>query len=113
MALLSIPDLPSESLSIRSCLYLLVWIQSSPTSFCPLGTHGVHSFACADVNIWSGNEKEKSCWRDGRGGGRKMGEERCESKRETTQVSSSVGGKVVRWKGGRKVERTYVDILFS
>jgi hypothetical protein len=48
--------------------------------------------------------------RDRREGGRKMGEERCESKRETTQVSSSV---VVRWKGGRKVERTYVDILFS
>jgi hypothetical protein len=41
-------------------LYLLVWIQSSPTSFCPLGAHSVKSSECADVNIWSGNEKERS-----------------------------------------------------
>jgi hypothetical protein len=27
----------------------------------------VRSSACGDVNIWSGNEKERSCWRDGRG----------------------------------------------
>src|SRR5271155_1763833 len=61
----------------QGCLYLLVWIPSS---------HGVQSSACADVNIWSGNEKERPCWRDGRGIreirekmgekiGRKMGEE--------------------------------------
>jgi hypothetical protein len=77
----------------------------------------VQSSACADVNIWSGTEKERSCWRDGRGIGeigekmgkkmgkkmgekmgekigekmeRKIGEERCEDERETTQVSSSV-----------------------
>src|SRR5271155_1720122 len=61
----------------QGCLYLLVWIQSSPTSFRPLGAHGVQSSACADVNIWSGNEKERSCWKDGRGIGEireKMGE---------------------------------------
>src|SRR2546423_1270691 len=78
----------------------------------------MQSSACADVNIWSGNEKERSCWRDGRGigeigekmgekmgkkmgekmgekmGGKmggKMGEERCEGEREKAQVSSSVG----------------------
>jgi hypothetical protein len=88
-------------------------LDSSPksdTSFCPLGAHGVQSSAYADVNIWSGNEKERSCWRDGRGIGGigekmgekmgkkmgkkmegKMGEERCEGERETAQVSSSVG----------------------
>jgi hypothetical protein len=33
------------------CLHLLVWIQSSPTSFCPLVAHGMQSSACADVNI--------------------------------------------------------------
>jgi hypothetical protein len=42
----------------QGCLYLLVWIPSS---------HGVQSSACADVNIWSRNEKERPCWRDGRG----------------------------------------------
>jgi hypothetical protein len=39
--------------------------------------HGVQSSACADVNIWSGTEEERSCWRDGRGIGEigeKMGE---------------------------------------
>ena len=41
-------------------LDLLGWIQSSPTSFCPPGAHGVQSSACADINIWSGNEKERS-----------------------------------------------------
>jgi hypothetical protein len=70
----------------------------------------VQSSACADVNIWSGTEKERSCWRDGRGigeigekmgekmgekrGGKmggKIGEERREGERETAQVSSSVG----------------------
>jgi hypothetical protein len=61
----------------------------------------VQSSACADVNVWSENEKERSCWRDGRGieevgekmgekMGGKMGEERCEGDRETAQVSSSV-----------------------
>ena len=61
----------------------------------------MQSSACADVNIWSGTEKERSCWRDGRGIGEigekmgekmggKMGEERCEGERETAQVSSSV-----------------------
>jgi hypothetical protein len=54
--------------------------------------------AYADVNIWSGNKKEKSCWRDmrrigeirekvgeetGEKMGGKMGEERCEDERET------------------------------
>ena len=67
----------------------------------------MQSSACADVNIWSRNEKERSCWRDGRGIGEigekmgekvdekmgekmggKMGEETCEGKRETAQVSS-------------------------
>jgi hypothetical protein len=77
----------------------------------------VQSSACADVNIWSGNEKERSCWRDRRGireigekmgekmgkkmggkMGRKMGEERCKGERETAQVSSSVGVVVnVQW----------------
>ena len=59
-------------------------------SFCLLDAHGVQSSACADVNIWSGAEKERSCWRDGRGigeigekMGEKMGEERCEGERET------------------------------
>jgi hypothetical protein len=61
-------------------------------------------------NIWSGNEKERSYWRDKTGiekigekidekmgkkmGGKiggKMGEERCEGERETAQFSSSVG----------------------
>ena len=61
----------------------------------------MQSSACADVDIWSGNEKERSCWRDGRGIGEigekmggimggKMGEERCEGKRETAPVCSSV-----------------------
>ena len=69
----------------------------------------MQSSACADVNIWSGNELERSFWRDGRGIGeigekmgdkmgkkmggkigRKMGEERCKGERETAQVSSSV-----------------------
>jgi hypothetical protein len=59
----------------------------------------VQSSACADVNIWSGNEKEWPCQRDGRGIGEigekmgekmgegmgekmegKMGEERCEAR---------------------------------
>ena len=65
--------------------------------------------AYADVNIWSGTEKERSCWRDGRGieevgekvgekMGGKMGEERCEGERETAQVSSSVSVVVnVQW----------------
>ena len=59
------------------CLSLLVWIQSSPTSFCPLDVHGVQVSAHADVNIWSRKEKERSCWRDGTGIGEigeKMGE---------------------------------------
>jgi hypothetical protein len=69
----------------------------------------MQSSAYTDVNIWSGNEKERSCWRDGRGIGEigekiskttsgkigekmggKMGEERCEGERETAQTSSSV-----------------------
>jgi hypothetical protein len=69
----------------------------------------MQSSACADVNIWTGNEKERSCWRDGRGIGEigervgekmggKMGEERCEGEREAAQVSSSVGVVVnVQW----------------
>jgi hypothetical protein len=69
----------------------------------------VQSSAYADVNIWSGTEKERSCWRDGRGIGEigekmgekmggKMGGERCEGERETAQVSSSVGVVVnVQW----------------
>jgi len=74
----------------------------------------VQSSVCADTNIWSGNKKEWSCWRDGRGIGEtgekigkkigekmgekmgekiggKMGEERYEGERETAQVTSSVG----------------------
>jgi hypothetical protein len=73
----------------------------------------VQSSAHADVNIWSGAEKERSCWRDGRGIGEigekmgekmgekiggKMGEERREGEREMAQVSSSVGMIVnVQW----------------
>jgi hypothetical protein len=69
----------------------------------------MQSSACADVNIWSENEKERSCWRDGRGIGEigekmgekmggKMGEERCEGEKETAQVSSSVAVVVdVQW----------------
>jgi hypothetical protein len=65
------------------------------------------------MNIWSGNKKERSCWRDGRGireigekmskkmdekMGRKMGEERCEGERKTAQVSSSVSMVVnIKW----------------
>jgi hypothetical protein len=68
----------------------------------------MQSSACAGVNIWSGNEKERSCWRDGRGIGEigervgermrgKMREERCEGER-AAQVSSSVGVVVnVQW----------------
>jgi hypothetical protein len=40
------------------CLYLLVWIPSSSIFFCPLGAHRIKSSVCADVNIWSGNERE-------------------------------------------------------
>jgi hypothetical protein len=73
----------------------------------------MQSSACADVNIWSGNEKERSYWGDGRGIGEigekmgekmgekiggKMGEERREGEREMAQVSSSVGMIVnVQW----------------
>jgi hypothetical protein len=59
--------------NIHTRLYLLVWIESSPTSFCPLDAHGVQSSACVDVNIWSGNEKRRSCWRGRREDGRKGG----------------------------------------
>ena len=32
-----------------------------------LGANSMQSSAYADVDIWSSNEKERSCWRDGRG----------------------------------------------
>jgi hypothetical protein len=51
----------------QGCLYLLVWIQSSPTPFCPLGAHGVQARMWISVVIretkvliekWEGLERE-------------------------------------------------------
>jgi hypothetical protein len=66
----------------------------------------VQSSTCADVNIWSRNEKKKGLAGEmreaieeiGEKMGEKMGEEGCEGERETAQVSSSIDVVVnVQW----------------
>jgi hypothetical protein len=50
----------------------------------------VQSSVCADINIWSGNKKERSCWRDGRGigeVGKKIG------KKIDEKMGKKMGGK--------------------
>jgi hypothetical protein len=76
----------------------------------------MQSSACADVNIWSGNEKERSCWRDGRGIrqieekisekiGEKMGEKMGEKIDE--KMVGKMGGKMgqKRCEGERETAR--------
>ena len=51
----------------------------------------MQSSACADGDIWSGNEKERSCWKDGRGIG-DTGEKTSEKMSE--KIGDKVGGKM-------------------
>jgi hypothetical protein len=85
---------------VFGCLYLLVWIQSSPT--CPLGTHGVQNSACADVNIWNGNENDRSLlerWETDRRDGR---EDRREDGRENGREDGREDGKEDGREDGRE-----------
>lgn len=89
----------------QCCLYLLVWIQSSPTSFCLFSAHGLQNCACGDVDIWSGDEERRFPWRNGRGirerreGGGNMGKEMCE------KVCEKVCEKMCEKMGERYVRR--------